>query len=773
MTNRIDFGGINTRLLAEARSLLPAWLPGGKQIGGEYVCANLSGGAGASLSVNTHTGKWADFASDIKGGDLISLFAAINRVGQYEAARMLDGQQTPAKTAPSPKPAKDKDSVAVTPVPQTAPAPFAGDPSRVTAWSETKGTNSIVKASALWPYHDAEGRLLGYVVRMDTPSGKAFVVLTWRRFGDGAERWAMKAFDDPRPLYGLHDLATRPSAPVLIVEGEKACDAARRMVGEKYVCVTWPGGAKAIDKTDWNPLAGREAVIWPDADDAGTSAGRRIGEILLQKKASVRTLDVEGMPKKWDAADALNEGWDSRKVAGWARNRVKMGLWPSGGEWPEPRPETGHPKEIVSVGDANGKEKAGDAGSRSHQTPPPLPKRQGHIYDLPDTNDKGKPLETIENLQEILRRIGVTARYNVMTKDEEFIVPGSSFSRDNAKNAARAWIRSECARFRMPATNLRGGLTFLADLNQYNPMREWVESKPWDGEDRLNLLCSCIVARGEADDKDKQDFKDVLLTKWMLSAIGAAFEPDGVKAGGILVLQSDQYVGKTAFFNSLCPPHLRQEGFRLNLDSNDSVRFACSRWLTELGELDSTFSKSDIGALKAFLTNSEERMRRAYKEDDNEYVRRTVFFGSVNELAYLQDDTGNRRYWTIECESITHRHGIDMQQCWAQVHEKYKRGESWYLTEAENKMLTRSNKRYESADPVAELVYSRLNWMAAETIWEWRTATDVLKSLGYDKPLKRDVNKCASAIRELNGGRSKHDGRARLLFVPPRKSEVF
>ena len=57
--------------------------------GHEYVCANLRGGNGESLSVSMQTGKWADFSGTEKGGDFISLYAAINGLSQIESAKKL------------------------------------------------------------------------------------------------------------------------------------------------------------------------------------------------------------------------------------------------------------------------------------------------------------------------------------------------------------------------------------------------------------------------------------------------------------------------------------------------------------------------------------------------------------------------------------------------------------------------------------------------------------------------------------------------------------
>ena len=77
----IDFPSLAEKLLADAPALLREWFPAGKVTGREFKIGNVEGDAGESLCVNIDTGKWADFSGSNKGGDLISLYAAINFEG--------------------------------------------------------------------------------------------------------------------------------------------------------------------------------------------------------------------------------------------------------------------------------------------------------------------------------------------------------------------------------------------------------------------------------------------------------------------------------------------------------------------------------------------------------------------------------------------------------------------------------------------------------------------------------------------------------------------
>jgi putative DNA primase/helicase len=387
---------------------------------------------------------------------------------------------------------------------------------------------------------------------------------------------------------------------------------------------------------------------------------------------------------------------------------------------------------------------------------------------LPDTNDKGKPLSTIENVADVCQRLGITVRYNVISKEEEILIPGAAFSLDNRQNASLAWLLSECAKFRMPVDRVPDFITYLGDQNLYNPVAEWVMSKPWDGLDRLSDLIATVKAKDEAADERVMRMKTAFITRWMISAIAGAFRPTGVSAHGVLVFQGAQYVGKTKWFKQLVPQHLDllKDGMLLRPDDRDSVMKCVSNWLVELGEIDATFRKSDVAALKSFLTSDRDVLRRAYARKESTFARRTVFFASVNPKNYLHDETGNRRYWTIECEHLDHSHGIDMQQCWAQVHSLWAGGETWFLQPEEMELLNEHNKDFEVIDPIEDLITNGLRWKDEQYNWKWRTATDVLMSLGRQNSTKADVTKAGTIIRNMNGGKAKRTGQQRLLYVP-------
>lgn len=281
------------RLLAErAEDVCRYLLPNGRRVGREWKAGSVHGEAGDSLGVvlsGDKAGVWADFSSE-ESGDL---------VGLWKATRSLDVAAALAEAEEwlgiKPRANGNGRHVERRPEPSHVHARY-GAPSRT------------------WAYMDAYGGILGYVSRFD-PKGERKQILP-QTFRDGA--WAWKGFDEPRPLYGLAELAARPTHKVLVVEGEKAADAARQLLPEMVV-VTWSGGAQAVAKADLAPLRGRVLTLWPDADEPGVKAMQTLAERLGEP---CRTVGVDGMPDGWDAADALAEGWDTAKVQAWAKPRI-------------------------------------------------------------------------------------------------------------------------------------------------------------------------------------------------------------------------------------------------------------------------------------------------------------------------------------------------------------------------------------------------------------------------------------------------------------------
>lgn len=276
----IKFKELADALLARASTVVAMWLPGGVLQGHEYVCGSLSGGSGTSCSVNIVTGRWADFASDDKGNDLVSLYAAVHgmtmgkaalHVAREEGLEDVAGVQParPGEAAPPkpvrpvepPKPAKvDEGWATVVPVPGNAPAPNFNHFHR--------SASDITHTAA----YMRDGELLGYVVRFQTSDGgKDTLPHTWCTSARTAtSKWHWRQWDAPRPLFYPGGNTPGTTQTVILVEGEKKAEALQALLEANapgvYVVVSWAGGCKAWDKAAWSWIAGCHVLLWPDCD---------------------------------------------------------------------------------------------------------------------------------------------------------------------------------------------------------------------------------------------------------------------------------------------------------------------------------------------------------------------------------------------------------------------------------------------------------------------------------------------------------------------------
>ncbi|WP_414495319.1 VapE domain-containing protein [Stenotrophomonas maltophilia] len=396
---------------------------------------------------------------------------------------------------------------------------------------------------------------------------------------------------------------------------------------------------------------------------------------------------------------------------------------------------------------------------------------------FPDSSARGRPLPTARNLAELCRRTGVTVRYNVIRKDLEILVPGLHTTVDNAKEVAAGEVMDCMHRAGMATASFETNLCQVAEANPYNPVASWITSRPWDGQPRLQAFFDTVQEAQPTRMADGRILKEVLMRRWLISGVAAAFEPDGVVARGVLTFVSKQNLGKTRWARQLAPPELQliADGVVLDPANKDSVKQVISKWIVELGEVDATFRRTDIAALKSFISRSHDELRRPYARTESRYARRTILFASVNDERFLRDATGNTRWWTVHAVALGEPARIDMQQVWAEAHALYCSGETWHLSGEELDALNATNSEHEPISPIAELIDRHFDWSTPAEHWNAAyRATEIAIVVGMDKPNRRDVNEAAAYVVKRHGVRTKVVGkeRAKVWLMPPRKRSL-
>jgi putative DNA primase/helicase len=391
------------------------------------------------------------------------------------------------------------------------------------------------------------------------------------------------------------------------------------------------------------------------------------------------------------------------------------------------------------------------------------------------TESTGHAKKTVGNLCALLRFLNISIKYNVVTKNLDISVPNRTFHGDNRQNAIDGYIASKCVEFGLPEKTWESYVWTVSSNACYNPVKDWILSVPWDGHPRIPHLMDTISTPLSYP----HDFKETLIAKWLVSSVAAVFVEEGYHGRGVLTLQGRQSKGKTSWFKRLIPEeHQRSwfgEGMTLNVDNKDSVKQVVSKWITELGELEGTFKRSDMNKLKGFVTLEQDELRLPYARSESKYPRRTVFAATVNDRNFLIDETGNTRWWVIECANIDYFHDIDTQQLFAEVYENlFLKGESWWLSREEELRLEAQNAEFKVASVVEDLLSRRLLWQEHRQFWTWRTVSEALMECGIDRPTSADIQRGVRVIKDITGQECRRSGknRSRVYLLPPADKHV-
>lgn len=663
----LDFTGIAADLLGAADTLLPNWLPAGKRRGHEFVCGSLTGDAGESLSVNTRTGLWADFATGEKGGDLLSLYAAIHGMQQGEAARALgytNGTGSSA-SASAPSEAPEKAIVETTQIaPPDAPLP---PPHR------ERGSPDVAYA-----YRTAEGALIGYVARWETETGKVFTPYRWNK-----GRWEAKAFVRPRPLYGLDRLAAHPEKRVLLVEGEKAADAAHAAL-PGFVAIAWPGGANAVGYIDWTPLKGRDVDLWPDADDAGREAMRRISEKLINQGAgTLRIIDPDGQSDGWDVADAITSGMSAKDIIRWARR--------DGGKFlrdvtitPEPAaPPAAKPRDSSFIPEARGA--AGSSGATSVPAKPSVDDRINALFTVPvDTGQRWRMIgidaavmsgrsppaneDTVHRLCSYLDGVFWFDTF-LMRHMTTFDGRDPQPVEDDLLRELTVFFQRHLAIPRMSTEKVKNGIGAYCGRHRRNCAQEWLQSLTWDGTDRLALFLP--AALGTDDD----EYHRAVGRCFIMGMVKRVMDP-GCQMDNVMLLEGGEGNGKSSALRALGGEWFAEA--TESIASKDFYQCLQGKMLVELSEM-SSFERVSIEKVKSVISNRNDTYRKSYGVMPGDYPRQNVFTCTTNRDDWNKSDTGARRFWRtrtgiIDVDWIVkHR-----DQLFAEAFARVARGESYW-----------------------------------------------------------------------------------------------
>jgi predicted P-loop ATPase len=292
----------------------------------------------------------------------------------------------------------------------------------------------------------------------------------------------------------------------------------------------------------------------------------------------------------------------------------------------------------------------------------------------------------------------IVVGYDVIKKRP--IINGVKSLPGEEENSVIAFLKSACGLYGLNKSIVDDQLTMIMQDNAKNPVVDFLsKASRTKNHNPIHQLIDSLPVKNKA-------WAKIAFYRWFIQCVAAA---DGAKRSGnkqalpkyesVLTFYGSQGLLKTTFIRSLLPQCLKtylKDGILLDLNNTDSIREALSAWIVELGELDSTFKKSEISQIKAFLSRILDEIRRPYARAASITPRQTSFFASVNEERFLRDSTGNRRYLPITVNAVLIvPSDFDCTDFWAFIWQEYLNGNQWWLTKQEEEEQQKALKSHE------------------------------------------------------------------------------
>jgi predicted P-loop ATPase len=312
-------------------------------------------------------------------------------------------------------------------------------------------------------------------------------------------------------------------------------------------------------------------------------------------------------------------------------------------------------------------------------------------------------------------------------------------------------------------------------VTAYHPFRHYLNRlPPWDGQDHILALSVSVMVRGGTE---KQMLFYEYLKKWLVAMV-ASWLDDGEVNQAVLVLIGDQGIYKTTWFSHLLPPELR-DYFRIKVNSSrvgkDDLITLSQYGLVCYEELD-VMTPSNVNTMKSVVTMPAIDERPAYGHYTEHMPHVASFCGTGNNVQFLTDVTGNRRWLPFIVESITspREAPFDYEGVYAQAYTLYRQGFRHYFSKAEEEVLKEHNRTFETPQSEQEAIMTHFHAPRDGERGDFYTATDILGKIGYNPALRITIEKIGSAMKALGFKRYRSHGRRgyRLVAYKPEEIEM-
>ena len=412
-------------------------------------------------------------------------------------------------------------------------------------------------------------------------------------------------------------------------------------------------------------------------------------------------------------------------------------------------------------------------------------------------NDSSHKKATVEEMEEFINGY-MKFRMNMLTHQIETQLIADAYT-DRPEASACHWQRLTdhienslwCAmQHHGMAVNLNELHTLLGSdfVKEYHPLKEYLDGlPPWDGEtDYIGRLAAMVHVKESPHSPLQQDksrerndlsetpvrFADIL-KRWMVSMIAAALNETVVNQV-ILTLIGRQGSYKTSFMQHILPPVL-SEYYTTKSNSSrmtkDDLFTMTENLVINLEEID-TMPPSELNQLKAMVTQRYVDERRAYGRNKVHLPHVASFVATGNNLQFLTDDTGDRRWLPFEVEDIDSPWEADIpyEGIYSQTYALYQDiNFRYWFTDKEIQQLRGHVQQFEVPRPEYELILTYYRKPVGLERGVYTTSSQIIGRFG-NTSLRLSLQKVGRAMREL-GFRQVKASNANYWVVVERTTE--
>ena len=297
----------------------------------------------------------------------------------------------------------------------------------------------------------------------------------------------------------------------------------------------------------------------------------------------------------------------------------------------------------------------------------------------------------------------------------------------------------------------------------YNPIEEYLNSTGhWDGKDRIRALADLVPCNNP--------YWRELFYRWFLSMTAHWQNIDrqhGNNTSPLLV--GAQGYRKSTFCRILLPPELRcyfytkTNSDRLNKDDLFSLtEFA----LICFEELDG-MRPAELNQLKAMVTMPYVNERAAYGRNKERHPHIASFCGTGNNVQFLTDPTGNRRWLPFEVSQIRdpHLHAIPYELVYSQAYALWKSGFCHWFSQEEIRKLNMHNSRFEVPNLEEDLIRTHFRKPFEGEAGIFVTAADILEQISSCLRYPLSPNKIGRIMAGLEFESIRYKGKRGYITV--------